>query len=88
MQLLLLFFCISVVVSEQDSAAAQQYSRQGCPTGLRAQLWTLILNTTDDPEVLTEFQNAFFVPIKVILENGEGFQLNNNKTCFLSSKLE
>ncbi|XP_067293435.1 TBC1 domain family member 19 isoform X2 [Pseudorasbora parva] len=38
------------VVSEQDSAAAQQYSRQGCPTGLRAQLWTLILNTTDDPE--------------------------------------
>uniref|UniRef100_A0A8C1G2S3 TBC1 domain family, member 19 n=1 Tax=Cyprinus carpio TaxID=7962 RepID=A0A8C1G2S3_CYPCA len=46
----LMFICISVVVSEQDSAAAQQYSRQGCPTGLRAQLWSLILNTTNDPE--------------------------------------
>ncbi|XP_051756935.1 TBC1 domain family member 19 isoform X2 [Ctenopharyngodon idella] len=44
------------VVSEQDSAAAQQYSRQGCPTGLRAQLWTLILNTTDDPEVITHYE--------------------------------
>uniref|UniRef100_A0A673LGL1 Rab-GAP TBC domain-containing protein n=1 Tax=Sinocyclocheilus rhinocerous TaxID=307959 RepID=A0A673LGL1_9TELE len=52
----LLFICISVVVSEQDSAAAQQYSRQGCPTGLRAQLWSLILNTTNDPEDITHYE--------------------------------
>lgn len=41
-----------VVVLEQDSAAAQQYSRQGCPTGLRADLWALILNSTNQPQVL------------------------------------
>ncbi|XP_055067211.2 TBC1 domain family member 19 [Misgurnus anguillicaudatus] len=44
------------VVSEQDSAAAQQYSRQGCPTGLRAQLWTLIVNSTNDPEDITHYE--------------------------------
>lgn len=44
-------FCV-LVLSEQDSAAAQQYSRQGCPTGLRAQLWALILNATNEPEVM------------------------------------
>ncbi|KAJ0055456.1 hypothetical protein NL108_003824, partial [Boleophthalmus pectinirostris] len=38
------------VVEEQDSAAAQQYSRQGCPTGLRADLWALILNSTNQPQ--------------------------------------
>ncbi|KAJ8008054.1 hypothetical protein DPEC_G00100790 [Dallia pectoralis] len=38
------------VVCEQDSAAAQQYSRQGCPTALRADLWALILNSTNTPE--------------------------------------
>uniref|UniRef100_M4A662 TBC1 domain family, member 19 n=1 Tax=Xiphophorus maculatus TaxID=8083 RepID=M4A662_XIPMA len=38
-------FC--VVVVGQDSAAAQQYSRRGCPTGLRADLWALILNSTN-----------------------------------------
>lgn len=41
-----------VVVLEQDSAAAQQYGRQGCPTGLRADLWALILNATNQPQVL------------------------------------
>lgn len=40
------------MVVEQDSAAAQQYSRQGCPTGLRADLWALILNSTNQPQVL------------------------------------
>lgn len=40
------------VVLEQDSAAAQQYSKQGCPTGLRADLWALILNSTNQPQVL------------------------------------
>uniref|UniRef100_A0A8C6UK68 TBC1 domain family, member 19 n=1 Tax=Neogobius melanostomus TaxID=47308 RepID=A0A8C6UK68_9GOBI len=40
------------VVEEQDSAAAQQYSRRGCPTGLRADLWALILNATNQPQVL------------------------------------
>lgn len=42
---------IGAVVLEQDSAAAQQYSRQGCPTGLRADLWALILNSTNQPQV-------------------------------------
>uniref|UniRef100_A0A3Q3X3U1 Rab-GAP TBC domain-containing protein n=1 Tax=Mola mola TaxID=94237 RepID=A0A3Q3X3U1_MOLML len=43
-------FCCALVISEQDSAAAQQYSRQGCPTGLRADLWALILNCTNQPQ--------------------------------------
>uniref|UniRef100_A0AAQ4QGV2 TBC1 domain family, member 19 n=1 Tax=Gasterosteus aculeatus aculeatus TaxID=481459 RepID=A0AAQ4QGV2_GASAC len=38
------------VVVEQDSAAAQQYSRQGCSTGLRADLWALILNSNNQPQ--------------------------------------
>lgn len=42
---------LGAVVQEQDSAAAQQYSRQGCPTGLRAELWALILNSTNQPQV-------------------------------------
>uniref|UniRef100_A0A3Q0SJW4 TBC1 domain family, member 19 n=1 Tax=Amphilophus citrinellus TaxID=61819 RepID=A0A3Q0SJW4_AMPCI len=41
---------IHPVVMEHDSAAAQQYSRQGCPTGLRADLWALILNATNQPQ--------------------------------------
>ncbi|KAM9501058.1 TBC1 domain family member 19 [Clarias gariepinus] len=44
------------VLSEQDSAAAQQYSRQGCPNGLRAQLWALILNATNDPENIMHYE--------------------------------
>uniref|UniRef100_A0A8C6UMF0 TBC1 domain family, member 19 n=1 Tax=Neogobius melanostomus TaxID=47308 RepID=A0A8C6UMF0_9GOBI len=36
--------------TQQDSAAAQQYSRRGCPTGLRADLWALILNATNQPQ--------------------------------------
>lgn len=47
-----LLLSFGVVVLEQDSAAAQQYSRQGCPTGLRADLWALILNSTNQPQVL------------------------------------
>ncbi|XP_028347882.1 TBC1 domain family member 19 isoform X3 [Physeter macrocephalus] len=43
------------VLSEQDSAAAQQYIRQGSPTALRAELWALILNTSSQPEVLLCF---------------------------------
>ncbi|CAG04574.1 unnamed protein product, partial [Tetraodon nigroviridis] len=38
------------VLSQQDSAAAQQYSRRGCPTGLRADVWALILNATNQPQ--------------------------------------
>ncbi|XP_043918087.1 TBC1 domain family member 19 [Protopterus annectens] len=38
------------VLAEHDSAAAQQYVRQGCPTGLRAELWALILNAGNQPE--------------------------------------
>ncbi|XP_067418652.1 TBC1 domain family member 19 isoform X3 [Emydura macquarii macquarii] len=43
------------VLTEQDSAAAQQYVRQGCPTALRAELWALILNISNQPEVLLCF---------------------------------
>ncbi|XP_037991818.1 TBC1 domain family member 19 isoform X2 [Motacilla alba alba] len=43
------------VLAEQDSAAAQQYVRQGCPTALRADLWALILNISNQPEVLLCF---------------------------------
>ncbi|KAJ6659415.1 hypothetical protein lerEdw1_019147, partial [Lerista edwardsae] len=39
------------VLAEQDSAAAQQYVRQGCPTSLRAELWVLILNVSNQPEM-------------------------------------
>ncbi|GAA6111586.1 TBC1 domain family member 19 isoform X1 [Tachysurus ichikawai] len=44
------------VLSEQDSAAAQEYSRQGCPNGLRAQLWALILNATNEPEDIMHYE--------------------------------
>uniref|UniRef100_A0A672J4E1 TBC1 domain family, member 19 n=1 Tax=Salarias fasciatus TaxID=181472 RepID=A0A672J4E1_SALFA len=44
------------VVAEQDSAAAQQYSRQGCPTGLRAELWGLILNSTNQPQDVMHYE--------------------------------
>uniref|UniRef100_A0A8P4K7Q2 TBC1 domain family, member 19 n=1 Tax=Dicentrarchus labrax TaxID=13489 RepID=A0A8P4K7Q2_DICLA len=49
------FTYISFVV-EQDSAAAQQYSRQGCPTGLRADLWALILNSTNQPQDVMHYE--------------------------------
>uniref|UniRef100_A0A7N8YNF1 TBC1 domain family, member 19 n=1 Tax=Mastacembelus armatus TaxID=205130 RepID=A0A7N8YNF1_9TELE len=44
------------LVEEQDSAAAQQYSRQGCPTGLRADLWALILNATNQPQDVMHYE--------------------------------
>uniref|UniRef100_A0A3Q1GZH5 Rab-GAP TBC domain-containing protein n=1 Tax=Anabas testudineus TaxID=64144 RepID=A0A3Q1GZH5_ANATE len=47
---------IHPVVTEQDSAAAQQYSRQGCPTGLRAELWALILNSTNQPQDVMHYE--------------------------------
>uniref|UniRef100_A0A3B4TNY9 TBC1 domain family, member 19 n=1 Tax=Seriola dumerili TaxID=41447 RepID=A0A3B4TNY9_SERDU len=40
----------------QDSAAAQQYSRQGCSTGLRADLWALILNSTNQPPDVMHYE--------------------------------
>lgn len=57
------FFSSVLVLSEQDSAAAQQYSRQGCPTGLRAQLWALILNANNDPEVTRVSFCGFSCPL-------------------------
>uniref|UniRef100_A0A3Q2QT79 TBC1 domain family, member 19 n=1 Tax=Fundulus heteroclitus TaxID=8078 RepID=A0A3Q2QT79_FUNHE len=45
-----------VLVVEQDSAAAQQYSRRGCPTGLRADLWALILNSTNQPQDVMHYE--------------------------------
>ncbi|KAF6724454.1 TBC1 domain family member 19 [Oryzias melastigma] len=44
------------VVVEQDSAAAQQYSRRGCPTGLRSDLWALILNSTNQPQDVMHYE--------------------------------
>uniref|UniRef100_A0A8C5GJU3 Rab-GAP TBC domain-containing protein n=1 Tax=Gouania willdenowi TaxID=441366 RepID=A0A8C5GJU3_GOUWI len=41
---------IHPVVLEQNSAASQQYIRQGCPTELRAELWALTLNATNQPQ--------------------------------------
>ncbi|XP_018416909.1 PREDICTED: TBC1 domain family member 19 isoform X2 [Nanorana parkeri] len=38
------------ILEEHDSAAAQQYVRQGCPTAFRAELWALILNISDQSE--------------------------------------
>ncbi|XP_015261043.1 PREDICTED: TBC1 domain family member 19-like, partial [Gekko japonicus] len=35
------------VLTEQDSAAAQQYIRQGCPNSLRAELWPMPTIDTD-----------------------------------------
>lgn len=40
-----------LVLEENDSAAAQQYVRQGCPTAHRGELWALILNVSDQTEV-------------------------------------
>ncbi|XP_026959005.1 TBC1 domain family member 19 isoform X2 [Orcinus orca] len=44
------------VLSEQDSAAAQQYIRQGSPTALRAELWALILNISSQPEDILYYE--------------------------------
>uniref|UniRef100_A0A8C4ZTW1 TBC1 domain family, member 19 n=1 Tax=Gadus morhua TaxID=8049 RepID=A0A8C4ZTW1_GADMO len=44
------------VVLDQDSAAAQQYSRQGCPMGLRADLWALILNATNQAQDMMHYE--------------------------------
>uniref|UniRef100_A0A8C3AF01 TBC1 domain family, member 19 n=1 Tax=Cyclopterus lumpus TaxID=8103 RepID=A0A8C3AF01_CYCLU len=47
---------IHPVIVEQDSAAAQQYSRQGCSTGLRADLWALILNSNNQPQDVMHYE--------------------------------
>ncbi|XP_040274945.1 TBC1 domain family member 19 [Bufo bufo] len=44
------------VLAEHDSAAAQQYVRQGCPTALRADLWALILNVSDQLEDILYYE--------------------------------
>ncbi|KAB0368202.1 hypothetical protein FD755_019968 [Muntiacus reevesi] len=44
------------VLTEQDSAAAQQYVRQGSPTALRAELWALILNISSHPEDILYYE--------------------------------
>ncbi|KAK6493636.1 TBC1 domain family member 19 isoform X1 [Huso huso] len=44
------------VLIEQDSAAAEQYIRQGCPNELRAELWALILNATNEPEDILYYE--------------------------------
>ncbi|OCT99411.1 hypothetical protein XELAEV_18005191mg [Xenopus laevis] len=44
------------VLAGQDSAAAQQFVRQGCPTSLRAELWALILNISNQPEGILYYE--------------------------------
>ncbi|KAM8938811.1 TBC1 domain family member 19 [Pelodytes ibericus] len=44
------------VLAEDDSAAAQQFVRQGCPTSLRAELWALILNISNQPEDILYYE--------------------------------
>ncbi|KAM3831641.1 TBC1 domain family member 19 [Vipera latastei] len=44
------------VLMEQDSAAAQQYVRQGSPNSLRAELWALILNISSQPEDILYYE--------------------------------
>ncbi|XP_015682504.1 TBC1 domain family member 19, partial [Protobothrops mucrosquamatus] len=44
------------VLTEQDSAAAQQYVRQGSPNSLRAELWALILNISSQPEDILYYE--------------------------------
>ncbi|KAK7803492.1 hypothetical protein U0070_002677, partial [Myodes glareolus] len=44
------------VLVQQDSAAAQQYIRQGSPTALRAELWALILNISSQPEDILYYE--------------------------------
>ncbi|XP_036900637.1 TBC1 domain family member 19 isoform X3 [Sturnira hondurensis] len=44
------------VLAEQDSAAAQQYVRQGSPTALRAELWALLLNVSSRPEDILYYE--------------------------------
>ncbi|XP_061664116.1 TBC1 domain family member 19 isoform X2 [Syngnathoides biaculeatus] len=43
-------------LAERDSAAAQQYSRRGCPTGLRADLWALILNSVNHSQDVMHYE--------------------------------
>ncbi|RXN00997.1 TBC1 domain family member 19 [Acipenser ruthenus] len=47
---------VPAVLIEQDSAAAEQYIRQGCPNELRAELWALILNATNEPEDILYYE--------------------------------
>uniref|UniRef100_A0A8C5CKL8 TBC1 domain family, member 19 n=1 Tax=Gadus morhua TaxID=8049 RepID=A0A8C5CKL8_GADMO len=49
-------FSLGIMVLDQDSAAAQQYSRQGCPMGLRADLWALILNATNQAQDMMHYE--------------------------------
>ncbi|XP_074759899.1 TBC1 domain family member 19 isoform X3 [Athene noctua] len=51
-----LFSSVINFLAEQDSAAAQQYVRQGCPTALRADLWALILNISNQPEDILYYE--------------------------------
>uniref|UniRef100_F7AD33 TBC1 domain family member 19 n=1 Tax=Xenopus tropicalis TaxID=8364 RepID=F7AD33_XENTR len=44
------------VLAGHDSAAAQQFVRQGCPTSLRADLWALILNISNQPEDMLYYE--------------------------------
>ncbi|KAM8882450.1 TBC1 domain family member 19 [Synchiropus picturatus] len=73
------------VVMEQDSAAAQQYSRRGCPTGLRADLWALTLNSINQSQDLMHYEqlkagviqhsllvdNLFYKDVKLTASNDD-----------------
>uniref|UniRef100_A0A3P8UZ63 TBC1 domain family, member 19 n=1 Tax=Cynoglossus semilaevis TaxID=244447 RepID=A0A3P8UZ63_CYNSE len=47
---------LMIKLRDQDSAAAQQYSRRGCSNGLRADLWALILNSTNQPPDVMHYE--------------------------------
>ncbi|XP_039607194.1 TBC1 domain family member 19 [Polypterus senegalus] len=73
------------VLADQDSAAAEQYIRQGSPTELRAELWGLILNVTSEPEDIMYYEqlttsvvqhdllvdNLFYKDVKLTASNDD-----------------
>ena len=40
---MLALFVLIIVVRKEHSAAARQFAKQGCPTGLRKKVWMCIL---------------------------------------------
>lgn len=80
------------VLAEQDSAAAQQYIRQGSPTALRAELWALILNISSQPEVRrkkgwAKFELLRFIFQRPVIQNTNTFVYSNIYPFFLFSEL-
>ncbi|XP_075400576.1 TBC1 domain family member 19 isoform X3 [Tenrec ecaudatus] len=77
------------VLAKQDTAAAQQYIRQGSPTALRADLWTLILNISCQPEVKCQLMTSLILDVhqlpKQLKYPKEGNFPNVDSKCIWSS---